>query len=469
MNFHRLLTLICCALAVGDAWAANPVARTLEDNDDSNLRKMCFVKKGPARAKLLAAFKKASVKLGGKVEIEVGIRGIIAVTYPNDGAVISALNYAQENGLMCGADEKRTLTSVKTSLRTTRKLSENIPWGIEKTYEEAGVPDLSFFDDFTTKKVCVIDTGYLSEHEDLPDGEISVSGANIEDSGGSCAYHGSHVAGTISAVGGNDVGVVGVCPSCGDGIRVAKVFKPVFFGILCGFVYSSGLIGASQDCLENGAMITNMSLGGGDPTAAEEEGFAELFNEGMIHIAASGNSGPDTISYPASYSSVISVGATDINDNIASFSSTNSQVDISAPGVNVLSTIGPGSNYDYYDGTSMATPHVVGATLALWNNFPGCTNQNVRDALESGADDLGAPGRDDEFGNGRLNFYKAAAILEASGCNNGNDCEDNPQSYNGKNCAWVAEKPELRCNLCNDNVCAADYCLATCPRPNQMC
>merc|ERR1719330_1880363 len=120
----------------------------------------------------------------------------------------------------------------------------------------------------------------------------------------------------------------------------------------------------------------------------------------MLNIAASGNSGPGSINYPAYYPSVVSVGATDDTDKIASFSSTNSEVDISAPGVEVLSTIGPGSNYAYYDGTSMATPHVSGAALVLWNKVPSATNAEVRAALNAGATDLRAPGRDNYYGNG---------------------------------------------------------------------
>merc|ERR1712193_307222 len=76
----------------------------------------------------------------------------------------------------------------------------------------------------------------------------------------------------------------------------------------------------------------------------------------------------------------------------------------------------------------MACPHVAGAALALWNQFPDCTNEDIRDALESGADDLGAPGRDDEFGEGRLNYYESYDILAAA-CGsetNPNPCFDSP-------------------------------------------
>jgi len=119
--------------------------------------------------------------------------------------------------------------------------------------------------------------------------------------------------------------------------------------------------------------------------------------------------------YPAGYSSVFAVGATDENDVIAYFSSTNSEVDISAPGVDVESTIGPGSSYGSLSGTSMACPHVAGAVVALWNNFPQCSNEGIITAIQQGAVDLGDPGDDNAYGAGRLDYWASYGILQ-NGC-----------------------------------------------------
>jgi len=465
MKFHYQCIVTYLLLSVDNAAAAEPPPCVGDGNR--------YVSKFSIdqRAEPYDNFKSQAIKLGARIELEVPKRGVIAMTLPTSESIDTMQKSAHDSGIVFEVDEPRCMSSIKpSSLKTTRKLSEDIPWGISKTYG-GDIPSLDYYDNLTNKKVCVVDSGYLSNHEDLPDDEVSVNGSSYSDSG-VCSYHGSHVSGTIGAIGGNEKGVIGMFPSA-PGIRVAKVFKPTFFGLLCGFVYSSDLIGAVQDCQDSGADITNMSLGGTSYSSVEESTFAEFFEEGMINIAAAGNSGPNAIGYPAMYSSVISVGATDINDNIAEFSTTNSEVDISAPGVNVRSTIGPGSNYDNYDGTSMACPHVVGATLTLWNKFPSCSNQEVRSALEDGSDDLGAPGRDDQFGHGRLNYYGSlnnlADLLASGGCNSviqtdsPSGCEDDEGSYQGKDCVWVAQDPDSRCDLCvNGNVCARDYCKQTC-------
>ncbi|HEX2414965.1 MAG TPA: S8 family serine peptidase, partial [Thermoleophilaceae bacterium] len=114
-----------------------------------------------------------------------------------------------------------------------------------------------------------------------------------------------------------------------------------------------------------------------------------------------------TVSYPAGYAQVVSVAATDDNDARASFSNANSDVEVAAPGVDVLSTI-PGGQYMELSGTSMATPHASGVAGVLWQLFPADTAAGIRSRLTSGVDDLGPAGRDPSFGFGRVNLCKAA-------------------------------------------------------------
>jgi len=347
-----------------------------------------------------------------KIETVIEKMGIIAVTLAEESSVKELSNFCKQSGCEMEEDPKRYPISIRSSPSSNaRKLesSETTPWGITRIYERDGVPPLSYFNDPEEKKVCVLDSGYVN-HEDLP-AEMCASPGGCEDSS-DCAWHGTHVSGSIGAIGGNNVGVVGVNPNLSS-ITIAKAFSESN----CAFTYASGIIGAVQDCLDNGAEVVNMSLGGTLSSSVEAAAFEEFFNEkGMINVAASGNSGPYKVNYPAAYSSVISVGAVDLDDVIASYSTTNSQVDISAPGSDILSTIGPGPDtYGYKNGTSMACPHVAGVALTLWNKFPECANFEIRDALESGADDLGPPGRDDEYGHGRLNYYKSYDIL-AAGC-----------------------------------------------------
>jgi subtilisin family serine protease len=111
------------------------------------------------------------------------------------------------------------------------------------------------------------------------------------------------------------------------------------FGSDCVWAYASDLIDALTRCRNAGAKVVSMSLGGGSPSAAEQTAFQNAWNAGVLSVAAAGNGGNTAFSYPASYSSLISVAAVDSAKNVASFSQKNSQVDLAAPGVAVLSTV----------------------------------------------------------------------------------------------------------------------------------
>ena len=126
-------------------------------------------------------------------------------------------------------------------------------------------------------------------------------------------------------------------------------------------------------------------------------------------VAAAGNDGDATLNYPAAYAEVVSVAATDNNDARASFSNANADVEVAAPGVNVLSTYNGGTGYTTLSGTSMATPHVAGVAAIIWDRNP-TRHRGARSArkLDAAVDDLGAAGRDTSFGFGRVNLVKAA-------------------------------------------------------------
>lgn len=163
---------------------------------------------------------------------------------------------------------------------------------------------------------------------------------------------GTHVAGTIGAIGGNGQGVVGVAGNSVELFIVKHLGDD-------GSSWGSELIQSVQACVDNGANIVSMSLGGPTYFAHEDIGFQALYDQGVLLVAAAGNDGASSYSYPASYSSVISVAAVDSSKSVAYFSQFNDQIELSGPGVEVLSTQ-PGDSYDYLDGTSMACPHVSG-------------------------------------------------------------------------------------------------------------
>jgi len=130
----------------------------------------------------------------------------------------------------------------------------------------------------------------------------------------------------------NSIGIIGMFP----GASVMVV--PVFSGNNCDWVYSSDLISAVKKCESYGANIISLSLSGLISTTAEKLAFKSLKEKGILTFAAAGNYGNNEFRYPASYSSVISVAALDNVNNRAEFSNYNNQVDISAPGMDVLTT-----------------------------------------------------------------------------------------------------------------------------------
>jgi len=198
----------------------------------------------------------------------------------------------------------------------------------------------------SNRKVCIIDSGFYTAHEDLQG--VNVSGYNgnlpwnVDGSG-----HGTHVAGTIAAMN-NALGVVGVTPG------TVSIYEVRVFGDDGAWAYSSTLIDAAYKCRDAGANIISMSLGGSRSNRTEQNGFNTLYTtNGILSIAAASNDGTSAYSYPASYTSVVSVAAIDANKQWADFSNYNDQVELAAPGVGVLSTV------PYLDASSVSVDGVT--------------------------------------------------------------------------------------------------------------
>ncbi len=268
-------------------------------------------------------------------------------------------------------------------------------------------------------KVCITDTGYEGNHEDLlPYTNAGITGDNNDGLGNDTGNwwqpghaHGTHVAGTIAGLGGNGVGVTGVNPSGLLDLHIIKVFNNAG-----SWGYGSDMVRAVEQCQDAGANIISMSLGGGASSATEESAFVAAKNAGLINIAAAGNGGNTSLSYPASYDSVMSVAAIDSNKNVASFSQKNAQVEIAAPGVAITSTV-LNNGYATWDGTSMATPHVAGVAALVWSHFPSCTGEEIRNVMNVTAQDLGTANRDNSYGYGLVQAKAMYDALTADGCN----------------------------------------------------
>jgi len=446
-------------------------------------------------------------------------------------------------------------------------LSETIPWGY--TAVNAQLLDDS---NAGNRTVCIIDSGYDLAHNDLSGNRVDGtddSGTGSWSAPGNNNAHGTHVAGTIAAIA-NTEGIKGVMPNQNVNLHIVKVFNEAGWG------YSSSLVKAIQTCADNGANVVNMSLGGSQSSVTEKNALQRIYDQGVLLIAAAGNDGNTAHSYPASYDSVMSVAATDTHNDHAAFSQATDQVEISGPGVAILSTVtigegklsdiyldgvsqfergvvphnrlvqrsgsytsepvagsitgvlascdassgnficgdmtdkiclaerignqgsgnypeidavqacydagasatvvysnsdlpglqNPflvdqndtarmvsvtvdrqfgqellayvgqeitvstelGKDYEYYNGTSMATPHVTGVAGLVWSYYPSCTASQIRNALTKTATDIDVVGRDNRTGFGLVNADAAKEYL-AQGCN-GSGGTDNTSYVN---------------------------------------
>jgi serine protease len=218
--------------------------------------------------------------------------------------------------------------------------------------------------------------------------------------------HGTHVAGTIGAIGNNGVGVTGI--NWQVSIAALKFLDSSGSGS------TSNAVLALNYATAKGIKITNNSWGGGGFSQSMFNAISAARNAGAVFVAAAGNSGSNndtTANYPSNYAvdNVVAVAATDRNDQLASFSSYGANtVDLAAPGVSILSTT-PNNTYSSYSGTSMATPHVSGAIALVWSQDSSLTYSQVISRILSNVDPVtGLNGK--VASGGRLNVNKALAV-----------------------------------------------------------
>ena len=233
--------------------------------------------------------------------------------------------------------------------------------------------------------VAVIDTGVDYNHNDVYSNiwsnngnygyDFSKDNSNAYDENG----HGSHVAGTIGAIANNGIGIVGVSPKVK--IMPIKIFPEN--GL-------DSIVRALKCAVDNGAKVLNNSWGFTQPNPSSptlEAAVDYVYSKGGICVFAAGNEGDDTRYYsPANYSKTITVGATDENDERPSFSNYGNEVNIYAPGKNILSLQTKTNSYEFKDGTSMAAPHVSGAIALYLSINPQASFNEVKNALIQSAD-----------------------------------------------------------------------------------
>ena len=250
-------------------------------------------------------------------------------------------------------------------------------------------------------RVAVIDTGIAARHPDLRvyGGASFVPGRRswADDHG-----HGTHVAGTIAAAA-NNRGVVGVAPR--SRLYSVKVLNNRGSG------RTSWILGGLVWCYRTRMHIANLSLGSPSNThnprtysRAYERAGRLLRQRGILSVAAAGNSnGP--VGNPARCPSFMAVSAVDCNRRRASFSCFGPQVEVTAPGVNVMSTY-PQTGYRRLSGTSMASPHAAGVAALIKARHPAWSGDRIRVHMWRTATDLAPSGRDVAYGYGLVNAYR---------------------------------------------------------------
>jgi len=513
----------CAALGMAVSMLAMPLAAQAQATSQ-HVRVVVAFKAGMG-----AAVRAAILKAGGSVNADMSEVDAMVVDVPR--AKLAALRAMSQVEFVDAGASRRIMGKVASRARVPATVASTqvVPYGITMVQADQ-VSDASA----GNRKLCIVDSGINAAHPDLAG--IPLTGENFSGSGDWNTdenSHGTHVAGTIAAVD-NSIGVVGVAPHAKLNLHIAKVFDAT------GSASSITIAKAMLSCMRAHANVVSMSLGGSSASPIEQKVVTLLAKRGMLIIAAAGNAGDTSTSFPAGFAEVVSVAAVDSNMAKASFSQSNADVEISAPGVAVLSTVPAGSQlgasltvgaggytvlgmdgspitsangpladfglgdtpaagsmsgkvclisrgtisfadkvlnctssggigaviynntagelagtmgetvttipsvgatqadgatmlgqvgqaasvsvfhtadeYASYNGTSMATPHASSVAALVWSLHTGCTAEQIRSSLNKSAMNLGAAGRDNDFGFGLIQAKAAHDRITAMGC-----------------------------------------------------
>lgn len=352
---------------------------------------------------------------GGRVEAELDGLGVHVLKVPS-GAVERVVGALSRNPQVEFAEPNGYLHAFATP--NDPSLGSQWGWVNVQAFDAWNVTKGS-----ATVRVAVVDTGIdvgnpnyafpdYTGHEDIVSCQTPIIRSFVSgETGNDDNSHGTHVAGTIGACTDNSVGVAGA--NWAVQLMGVKVLDWSGSGTLT--AVAAGIRWAA----DNGAKVINLSLGTSSRYKTLERAVNYAWNKGAVLACAAGNAGTSARTYPAAYTNCIAVGATDQNDQKASFSSYGAAwVDVAAPGVSIFSTMqdqwdwcflcywyGYQEGYDALSGTSMATPHVAGLAALVWARGSCTTNACVRTKIESTADPIAGTGTYWQYG--RVNYYNA--------------------------------------------------------------
>lgn len=334
---------------------------------------------------------------------------------PKANLTVLSVEPGRERGEIQRLRERGKPASLNLVVRMA--MEPNDPYYVGNQWNMAAVQGPQAWDVYGSSDVivAVLDTGLNQDNP--PDGiGCVVPGYNaIEPSKPphDGHYHGTHVSGTVAQTTHNSIGVVGLAyQAC---VMPIKVLSDSGSGS------SADLAEALYWAYQNGADVINMSLGFGKNNLAVFENdptYAALNSapSNVTLVAASGNESWEFVGYPASHPKVISVGATDSSNVVASFSNAGADLDLVAPGVRVAQEAFSSGQWNYWllSGTSMASPHVAAAAAMLLAEDSSLTSQEIRSILTTSAKDLGPVGFDNSYGHGIIQVADALAALGVS-------------------------------------------------------
>lgn len=250
------------------------------------------------------------------------------------------------------------------------------------------------------RPVTIVDSGIDVTHPEFL-GRANTETLNEQEPAGVGGEHGTAV-GSVVAAPENGLGLVGVYPEAvlrsWDAAKGAGTQLETFEIV-------QGILAAAN----SGPGVVNLSLGGEQKEDVIEQAIYEAVRKGTLVVAASGNSGEEgnPLGYPASIPHVLTVGATDSSNGVASFSNRSRFVDLAAPGVAIPIATAVGKGWRTADGTSFSAPLVSGAAAWVWTARPELDASQLFEVMRRSAVDIGAPGRDDAAGFGLLNVPAA--------------------------------------------------------------
>jgi thermitase len=376
-------------------------------SEASNGQHVLSADKGlPANRILIQARNKGSAARaiaasGGRLVREIPVSGVQVVELPDTDQEGALARVRRESGVvMAEADEVAEAFDLVPD-------DPSFPnqWGLAKIQAaQAWDPVIGSSGD-PSVAIAVLDTGIDLDHEDLAGKILESVEFSTSDTTDDLYGHGTHAAGIAAATTNNATGVAGA--GFATSLYNVKVLGDNGSG------YMSDIASGIYWATDKGAKVISMSLGATRGTTTLQDAVNYAVSHGVVVVAAAGNNGTTSKTYPAGYDACIAVAATTSADQKASFSNySNKWVDVAAPGVDILSTLPNhpnalgANNYGLLSGTSMATPFVAGeAALIWWKYGVSNTASFVRNKLESTCDPISGTGR--YWAKGRINMGRA--------------------------------------------------------------